>query len=132
MLKRWFIRHLRAVRLGRIGTYLGTNSMGSDVLAMLFGGLQQAMIAAMLFVTMFVRRRGCLVGGTLGYFGGALDLVGQRLIEIWSVLPFLFIVMIISSLISPTLFRAGGHPRLVRLDGHHDLSPHGHLQGEGA
>lgn len=82
--------------------YLGTNSTGIDVLATLFGGLQQAVIAAVLFVTM-VFATGVLVGGTLGYFGGMLDLVGQRLIEIWSVLPFLFVVMIISSLISPTL-----------------------------
>ena len=82
--------------------YLGTNSTGIDVLATLFGGLQQAVIAAVLFVTM-VFATGVLVGGTLGYFGGLLDLVGQRLIEIWSVLPFLFVVMIISSLISPTL-----------------------------
>jgi microcin C transport system permease protein len=39
----------------------------------------------------------------LGYFGGWVDIIGQRLIEIWSVLPFLFIVAIISSLITPTL-----------------------------
>lgn len=83
--------------------YLGTNSTGVDVLAMLFGGWQQALIASALFVTV-VFATGVLVGGTLGYLGGVVDIVGQRLIEIWSVLPFLFIVMIISSLISPTLF----------------------------
>ncbi len=82
--------------------FLGTNTTGTDVVAMLYGGLQQAMIAALLFVTV-VFATGVLVGGTLGYFGGWVDLVGQRLIEIWSVLPFLFIVMIISSLVSPTL-----------------------------
>ena len=82
--------------------YLGTNTTGNDVLAMLFGGLQQALIAAVLFVAV-VFLVGVLIGGTLGYFGGWVDLVGQRLIEIWSVLPFLFIVMIISALISPTL-----------------------------
>ena len=82
--------------------YLGTNSIGVDVLAMLFGGWQQVLIAAVLYVTaVFVA--GVLIGGTLGYFGGWVDLFGQRLIEIWSVLPFLFIVMIISSLVSPTL-----------------------------
>ncbi|MBL9115665.1 MAG: ABC transporter permease subunit [Verrucomicrobiaceae bacterium] len=82
--------------------YLGTNTTGNDVLAMLYGGLQQALIAAVLFVTV-VFTAGILIGGTLGYFGGWVDLLGQRLIEIWQVLPFLFIVMIISSLISPTL-----------------------------
>ena len=62
----------------------------------------EALIAAVLFVAV-VFLAGVLIGGTLGYFGGWVDLVGQRLIEIWSVLPFLFIVMIISALISPTL-----------------------------
>jgi len=82
--------------------FLGTNTTGTDVLAMLYGGLQQALIAAVLFVVV-VFATGVLVGGTIGYFGGWVDLIGQRLIEIWSVLPFLFVVMIISSLISPTL-----------------------------
>ena len=82
--------------------YLGTNSSGSDVAAMLFGGWQQALIAALLYVSV-VFVTGVLVGGTLGYFGGWVDMLGQRLIEVWSVLPFLFIVMIISSLVSPSL-----------------------------
>jgi microcin C transport system permease protein len=82
--------------------FLGTNTNGQDVLAMLFGGWQQAVVAAVLFVTL-VFGFGILVGGTLGYFGGWVDIIGQRLIEIWSVLPFLFIVAIISSLITPSL-----------------------------
>ena len=83
--------------------FLGTTSMGGDVLAILFGGWQQAVIASVLFVT-FVFVVGVLAGGTLGYFGGLYDIVGMRLIEIWSVLPFLFIVMIVSSIVSPSLF----------------------------
>jgi microcin C transport system permease protein len=83
--------------------YLGTTSMGGDVLAILYGGLQQAVIASVLFV-FFVFTVGVIAGGTLGYFGGIYDLIGFRLIEIWSVLPFLFIVMIVSSIVSPTLF----------------------------
>jgi len=82
--------------------YLGTNTTGTDVLAMLYGGLQQALIAAVLFVVV-VFVVGVLIGGTLGYFGGWVDLTGQRLIEIWQVLPFLFVVMFISSLLNPTL-----------------------------
>lgn len=84
------------------GHYLGTDSSGLDVLAVLYGGLQQALIAAALFVTV-VFVVGIFVGGVVGYFGGWLDLVAQRLIEIWGVLPFLFVVMIVSSLIQPTL-----------------------------
>ena len=82
--------------------FLGTNSNGNDVLAMLYGGWQQVLIASLLFVTI-VFVTGILVGGALGYFGGWIDILGQRFIEIWSVLPFLLVVMIISSLISPTL-----------------------------
>lgn len=82
--------------------FFGTNTTGQDVLAMLFGGWQQALVAAFLFVTL-VFSIGIFVGGALGYFGGWVDIIGQRFIEIWSVLPFLFIVAIISSLISPTL-----------------------------
>ncbi|MDZ4289307.1 MAG: ABC transporter permease subunit [Prosthecobacter sp.] len=82
--------------------YLGTNSNGVDVLAMLFGGWQQALAAALLYLPV-VFGIGVLMGGLLGYFGGVVDLFGQRLIEIWSVLPFLFIVMIVSMLVTPTL-----------------------------
>lgn len=82
--------------------FLGTTSAGGDVLAILFGGWQQAIIASLLFLT-FVFTVGIVIGGTLGYFGGLYDLLGQRLIEIWSVLPFLFIVMIVSSIIQPSL-----------------------------
>jgi len=82
--------------------FLGTTSSGGDVLAILFGGMQQSIIASVLFL-LFVFFVGVAAGGALGYFGGVLDLVGMRLIEILSVLPFLFVVMIISSVISPSL-----------------------------
>jgi microcin C transport system permease protein len=41
------------------------------------------------------------VGSALGYFGGALDILGQRFIEIWSSLPVLYTIIIISSTIVP-------------------------------
>lgn len=84
------------------GHYLGTNGTGQDVLAMLFGGWQQILIAAAIFLAL-VFVVGIVVGGTLGYFGGVVDMLGQRFIEIWSVLPFLFLVAIVSSLIGPSL-----------------------------
>ena len=83
--------------------FLGTTSLGGDVLAILYGGWQQAIIASILFVV-FVFVVGVAAGGLLGYFGGLVDIIGSRLIEIWSVLPFLFIVMIVSSIVSPNLF----------------------------
>ena len=82
--------------------FLGTNSIGGDIIAILFGGLQQA-IVAVIFYLFFTLSIGITIGGTLGYFGGWIDLLGQRLIEIWSNLPFLFIVIIISSLVQPSL-----------------------------
>ncbi len=81
---------------------LGTNTSGLDVLAVLFGGWQQAVIASVLFVAS-VFAIGVFFGGTMGYFGGWYDLLGQRVIEIWSSLPFLFIVVIVSSIINPSL-----------------------------
>ena len=82
--------------------YLGTNDTGLDVLAMLFGGLQQSLGVAVLYL-LITFAIGLTYGSMLGYFGGLIDLCGQRFVEIWSVLPFLFVVMLISSLVSPTL-----------------------------
>ena len=44
---------------------------------------------------------GILVGALIGYFGGKLDILGQRAIEIWSSLPFLYTIIIVSSIIVP-------------------------------
>jgi microcin C transport system permease protein len=44
---------------------------------------------------------GGVVGAAMGYFGGRFDLYLQRLIEIWSTVPFLYVVIIISSIITP-------------------------------
>ncbi|RBP42341.1 microcin C transport system permease protein [Roseimicrobium gellanilyticum] len=82
--------------------WLGTNTAGGDVFAILFGGWQQVVIASVLFLVA-VFGIGVLFGGTMGYFGGWYDLFGQRIIEIWSSLPFLFVVVIVSSLITPSL-----------------------------
>jgi microcin C transport system permease protein len=81
----WTHRHL-----------LGTDSRGWDLAAQLYGGLQVVCKASILYVliTFFV---GISVGLISGYFGGLFDLVMQRVIEILSNMPFLFIVMIISS-----------------------------------
>ena len=46
---------------------------------------------------------GIAVGCAMGYFGGAFDLIVQRLIEIWSNIPFLYIVIIVASIVRPTL-----------------------------
>ena len=44
---------------------------------------------------------GVTAGALLGYFGGKLDILGVRLIEIWSSLPFLYTIIIVSSIVVP-------------------------------
>lgn len=82
----------------RSGHLLGTNSQGADILAYLYGGLQ-VNIKAALFYLPLVYFIGISVGMFMGYFGGRFDLVSQRLIEILSQVPFLFIIMIISDMV---------------------------------
>ncbi len=82
--------------------FLGTDTTGRDVLARLFYGFRTTMIFSILFVA-FVYLLGCSIGCAMGYFGGTFDLIAQRLIEIWSNIPFLYIVIIIASIFPPNL-----------------------------
>ena len=81
-----------------VGNWLGTTSEGYDVLAYLYGGLQVNFKAAIIYVPI-VYLIGITVGLLMGYFGGWFDLVTQRLIEIFSNMPFLFIVIICSAMV---------------------------------
>jgi microcin C transport system permease protein len=76
--------------------WLGTTSQGYDVLAYLYGGLQVNFKAALIYLPI-VYVIGMTVGMLMGYFGGWFDLTVQRIIEIFSNIPFLFVVIIISS-----------------------------------
>lgn len=80
------------------GNYLGTTSQGNDVLAYLYGGLQINFKAALLYLPV-VYLIGISIGLLMGFFGGWFDLVVQRLIEIFSNMPFLFVVIILSSMV---------------------------------
>jgi microcin C transport system permease protein len=80
------------------GNYLGTTSQGYDVLAYLYGGLQVNFKAALIYLPI-VYLIGMSLGMMMGYFGGWFDLLIQRLIEIFSNMPFLFIVIIFSSMV---------------------------------
>ncbi len=82
----------------RSGHLLGTNSQGADILAYLYGGLQ-VNIKAALFYLPIVYLIGITFGMLMGYFGGGFDLTVQRIIEILSQVPFLFIIMIISDMV---------------------------------
>jgi len=78
--------------------WLGTTSQGYDVLAYLYGGLQVNLKAALIYLPI-VYLIGITVGMLMGYFGGWFDLVVDRLIEIFSNMPFLFVVIIFSSMV---------------------------------
>ena len=78
----------------------GTDDRGRDVLVRLAYGFNISLTFALL-VTIFSESVGTIVGSALGYFGGKLDILGSRFIEIWSSLPFLYTIIIISSIIIP-------------------------------
>ena len=54
-----------------------------------------------LILTVLASLLGIIVGGLQGYCGGWIDLIGQRFLEIWSSMPYLYILIIISSVLSP-------------------------------
>ena len=80
------------------GNWLGTTSQGYDVLAYLYGGLQVNFKAALIFLPI-VYVIGIIIGMLMGYLGGWFDLVMDRIIEVFSNIPFLFVVIIFSSMV---------------------------------
>ena len=84
------------------GNFLGTTSQGYDVLAYLFGGLQINFKAALIYLPV-VYLIGIVIGLLMGYFGGWFDLVMHRVIEILSNIPFLFVVIILASMVPESL-----------------------------
>jgi microcin C transport system permease protein len=79
---------------------LGTDDRGRDVLARLVYGFRIYMTFSLL-LTLASYIIGILVGAILGYYGGKTDFLGLRFIEIWASIPFLFTVMVISSIMIP-------------------------------
>ncbi len=80
--------------------YLGTDTTGRDVLARLAYGFRIA-IWFSLSLLVFQFGIGVLLGSIMGYFGGWFDLIFQRIIEIWSNVPFLYVVIILASITVP-------------------------------
>lgn len=87
------------------GHYLGTDSTGRDVLSRLIYGFRTAIFFALAF-TVLTYLIGVSIGCAMGYFGGVFDLLFQRIIEIWSNIPFLYMVIIVFSVI-PSTFDIG-------------------------
>lgn len=80
--------------------WLGTDDQGRDVLARVLYGFRISVWFGLL-LTFFSSLIGIVLGAVQGYYGGKLDLFLQRFIEIWSSLPLLFILIILSSLVQP-------------------------------
>ncbi len=81
---------------------LGTDDSGRDMVARLIYGFRVsvwfgfALTAAGMLL-------GILIGALQGYFGGRVDLAGQRIIEVWNAIPELYLFIIIASIFSPSL-----------------------------
>jgi ABC-type microcin C transport system duplicated ATPase subunit YejF/ABC-type microcin C transport system permease subunit YejE len=83
--------------------WLGTDDQARDVLARLIYGFRISVLFG-LVLTVLSSVIGVLAGLVQGYFGGKVDLIGQRFIEIWGGLPTLYILIILSSIIQPNFW----------------------------
>lgn len=83
--------------------WLGTDNQGTDVFAKLLYGFRLSVLFG-LSLTLISSTIGVTVGALQGYFGGLVDLIGQRLVEIQSGLPILFVLIILASIVEPNVF----------------------------
>lgn len=83
--------------------WLGTDDQGRDVVARLLYGLRVSLLFGFA-LTLFSAVLGIIVGAVQGYYGGWIDLIGQRILEVWGGLPMLFMVMILVSMFSPSVY----------------------------
>ena len=83
--------------------WLGTDDQGRDVVARLIYGFR---ISVLFGLTLAIVSSiiGVIAGAVQGYFGGWIDLIAQRFIEIWTSIPALYLLLIISSVIAPSFF----------------------------
>jgi microcin C transport system permease protein len=80
---------------------LGTDDGAKDTLARLIYGFRLSVLFG-LILTIAASLIGIAVGAVQGYFGGSVDLLGQRVVEIWQGLPILFVLIIIASIVEPS------------------------------
>lgn len=83
--------------------WLGTDDQGRDVLARILYGLRISLLFGFA-LTLFAAFLGVVVGAIQGYYGGWVDLIGQRILEVWGGLPTLFMVIILVSLFTPSVY----------------------------
>lgn len=83
--------------------WLGTDDQGRDILARLIYGFRISVLFG-LSLTILSSIVGIMAGAVQGYFGGWVDLLFQRFIEIWSGLPELFLLIILASIVAPNFW----------------------------
>ena len=83
--------------------WLGTDDRGRDVVARLIYGFRISVLFG-LVLALFASVIGIAAGAVQGYFGGKTDLIFQRFIEIWTSMPLLYLLIILSAVITPSFF----------------------------
>lgn len=83
--------------------WLGTDDEGRDVLVRILYGLRLSVVFAFL-LTGISSVIGIIIGAIQGYFGGKVDIIIQRFLEIWEALPQLFILIIVASVFTPNFW----------------------------
>lgn len=83
--------------------WLGTDEEGRDIVARLLYGIRLSFAFACL-LTLLSSVLGIFIGAIQGYFGGKIDIVMQRIIEIWESMPQMFILIIVASVFVPTFW----------------------------
>ncbi|MES2601142.1 MAG: ABC transporter permease [Pseudomonadota bacterium] len=83
--------------------WLGTDDQGRDVVARLIYGFRISVLFG-LSLTIISSVIGIAAGGIQGYFGGWVDLLFQRFIEVWTAIPSLYLLLILSSVLVPGFF----------------------------
>lgn len=83
-----------------IGHILGTDDRARDVFARLLYGFNIS-ISFAIVVTLLAYLIGVSIGSILGFYSGKIDILGQRAIEIWATLPFLYVIIIVNSILQP-------------------------------
>lgn len=81
--------------------WLGTDDRGRDVVARLLYGFRISVIFGFA-LTLLSSVVGITLGVIQGFYGGKVDLIGQRMIEVWASMPSFFILIIVASLVQPT------------------------------
>lgn len=83
--------------------WIGTDDQGRDVASRLIYGLRISVLFGLL-LTFLSSIIGVAAGAVQGYFGGLVDLIFQRFIEIWSGLPILYLLIIMASVVEPSFW----------------------------